>query len=67
MRATYIGNNTNGFTKGKDYYIQSKIQVVSVPFANVYKPQMCICIYNENGSNWNYYKSLEEVLCNWKF
>ena len=67
MRATYIGNDFHGFERGKTYYIQNKIQVVAVPFANVFKPQMCICIYNENGSNWAYYKNLEEVLSNWTF
>ena len=67
MKATYIGYTYNNFEKGKEYYIQSRIEMVSVPFANVYKPMMCICIYDENSTKWAYYKNVEELLCNWKF
>lgn len=67
MRATYIGFSTHGFEKGKDYYIRSNIQIVSLPYGNVYKPVMCICIYDENRAGWCAYRSLEEVLMNWKF
>jgi hypothetical protein len=67
MKATYVGYTQNNFENGKEYYINSRIEAVSVPFGNVYKPRMCICIYEENGNAWAYYKNLEEVLCNWKF
>lgn len=67
MKATFIGNSSCGFTKGKEYYIRSKIQIVGIPSGNIYKPKMCICIYNENGTNWCPYQSLEAVLSNWKF
>ena len=68
MRAEYIGSiPRGGFQKGKQYYIHSNIQTVSIPFANIYKPVMCICICDDNSTNWWYYKNLEEVLVNWKF
>ena len=68
MKAQYIGlTPCGGFQKGKQYYIRSDIQIVCVPFANFYRPAMCICIYDDDSSNWWYYKNIEEVLMNWKF
>lgn len=68
MKAKYIGSiPCGGFQKGKQYYVHSNIQLVSVPNGNVYKPTMCICIYDDNSSNWWYYKNVEELLMNWKF
>ena len=67
MKATFVGRDSIGFEKGKQYYIRSKLQLVSIPYGNVYKPKICICIYNENGTNWYPYESLEAVLSNWKF
>ena len=67
MKATYIGHTYNVFEKGKEYYIRSRIDTIGVPFGNVYKPMMCICIHDENSTRWAYYKNVEELLCNWKF
>jgi hypothetical protein len=67
MKATYLGGNNNGFVKFETYDIHSRLQFVSIPYGNVYKQMICICIYNSNGDNFIPYKNLEEVLCNWKF
>ena len=69
MKATYMGGNTSGFVHLNTYDIYSKLQIASIPYGNIYKPMLCICIYdsNSNGINFIPYKSLEEVLCNWKF
>ena len=67
MRATYLGGNTNGFVHLETYDIYSRVQIASLPYANIYKPRMCICIFNANGNGFAAYQSLEEVLLNWKF
>ena len=67
MRATYMGGNMNGFVHLETYDIYSRLQVASIPYGNIYKQTFCICIYNSNGMNFIPYKSLEEVLLNWKF